>query len=88
MISTIFFKVAIIFLQIRTNPELVVVPDHELLDSNLIEEKHHKLARSLRADQHDLKPNAVVRDQLASILNYPISKQLSEEEGDLIWRFR
>lgn len=72
----------------RSNPELVRVPDHEMLGNNLIEEKHHKLVRSLRAGQHDLKPNAAVRDQLASILNYPISKQLSEEEEDLVWKFR
>jgi len=64
------------------------VPDHELMLSNLIEEKHHKLVRSLRTGQHDLKPNAVVRDQLASIVNYPLSKQLTEEEEDLVWKFR
>nr|CAB3264878.1 phosphatidylinositol 3-kinase catalytic subunit type 3-like [Phallusia mammillata] len=74
--------------EVRTNPQLVVVPDHELMGSNLIEEKHHKLVRSLRAGQHDLKPNAVVRDQLASIIAYPLSKHLSEEEEDLIWKFR
>nr|XP_002128077.1 phosphatidylinositol 3-kinase catalytic subunit type 3-like [Ciona intestinalis]XP_026691217.1 phosphatidylinositol 3-kinase catalytic subunit type 3-like [Ciona intestinalis] len=74
--------------QIRTNPKLVVLPDHELLHSNLIEEKHHKLARSLRTAQHDLKPNAVVRDQLMNIVDYPISKNLSEEEEDLVWKFR
>uniref|UniRef100_H2YNJ5 Phosphatidylinositol 3-kinase catalytic subunit type 3 n=1 Tax=Ciona savignyi TaxID=51511 RepID=H2YNJ5_CIOSA len=74
--------------QVRTNPQLVVVPDHELLASNIIEEKHHKLARSLRTGQHDLKPNAVVRDQLMSIVSYPISKNLSEEDEDLVWKFR
>uniref|UniRef100_H2YNJ7 Phosphatidylinositol 3-kinase catalytic subunit type 3 n=1 Tax=Ciona savignyi TaxID=51511 RepID=H2YNJ7_CIOSA len=73
---------------VRTNPQLVVVPDHELLASNIIEEKHHKLARSLRTGQHDLKPNAVVRDQLMSIVSYPISKNLSEEDEDLVWKFR
>ncbi|CAK8675552.1 phosphatidylinositol 3-kinase catalytic subunit type 3-like [Clavelina lepadiformis] len=73
---------------VLANPDLVLVPDHELLESNLIEEKHHKLVRSLRAGQHDLKPNAAVRDQLASIINYPLSKQLTEEEEDLVWKFR
>lgn len=33
---------------------------------NLVESKHHKLARSLRSgpSDHDLKPNAATRDQL------------------------
>lgn len=33
---------------------------------NLVESKHHKLARSLRSgpSDHDLKPNATTRDQL------------------------
>nr|XP_039263530.1 phosphatidylinositol 3-kinase catalytic subunit type 3-like isoform X1 [Styela clava] len=75
-------------LQVRTSPQLVVVPDHELTDTNLVEEKHRKLARSLHASQHDLKPNASTRDQLAAIVQYPPSKQLTSEEEDLIWKFR
>lgn len=37
-----------------------------LLQENLVESKHHKLARSLRSgpSDHDLKPNAATRDQL------------------------
>lgn len=36
------------------------------LKENLVESKHHKLARSLRSgpSDHDLKPNAATRDQL------------------------
>ncbi len=36
------------------------------LQENLVESKHHKLARSLRSgpSDHDLKPNAATRDQL------------------------
>lgn len=75
-------------LQIRTNPQLVVVPDHELRESNLVEEKHRKLARSIHSTQHDLKPNAGTRDQLTTIMQYPPSKQLTSEEEDLIWKFR
>lgn len=74
--------------QIRTNPQLVVVPDHELRESNLVEEKHRKLARSIHSSQHDLKPNAGTRDQLTTIMQYPPSKQLTSEEEDLIWKFR
>lgn len=37
-----------------------------LPQENLVESKHHKLARSLRSgpSDHDLKPNAATRDQL------------------------
>ncbi len=45
-----------------------LVPDGVgiLLQENLVESKHHKLARSLRSgpSDHDLKPNAATRDQL------------------------
>lgn len=38
----------------------------EKIKENLVESKHHKLARSLRSGptDHDLKPNAATRDQL------------------------
>ncbi|KTF77454.1 hypothetical protein cypCar_00003149 [Cyprinus carpio] len=57
---------------------------------NLVESKHHKLARSLRSgpSDHDLKPNAATRDQLNIIVSYPPTKQLSSEEQDLVWKFR
>jgi len=37
-----------------------------LLQENIVEYKHHKLARSLRSGptDRDLKPNAATRDQL------------------------
>jgi len=39
---------------------------HVLLQENIVEYKHHKLARSLRSGptDRDLKPNAATRDQL------------------------
>uniref|UniRef100_A0A452ERF8 Phosphatidylinositol 3-kinase catalytic subunit type 3 n=1 Tax=Capra hircus TaxID=9925 RepID=A0A452ERF8_CAPHI len=57
---------------------------------NLVESKHHKLARSLRSgpSDHDLKPNAATRDQLNIIVSYPPTKQLTYEEQDLVWKFR
>lgn len=57
---------------------------------NLVESKHHKLARSLRSghSDRDAKPNAQVRDILNQILAYPPTKQLSNEEQDHVWRFR
>lgn len=60
------------------------------IQENLVESKHHKLARSLRSGitDRDAKPNASVRDILNSIVSYPPTKQLSSEEQDLVWKFR
>lgn len=57
---------------------------------NLVESKHHKLARSLRSglSDRDAKPNASVRDLLTAIVTYPSTKPLSGEEQDLVWKFR
>ncbi|KAL7979877.1 hypothetical protein Chor_008082 [Crotalus horridus] len=51
---------------IYTSSEIVKVPDPQMSMENLVESKHHKLARSLRSgpSDHDLKPNAATRDQL------------------------
>ncbi|KAJ1532268.1 hypothetical protein ONE63_000884 [Megalurothrips usitatus] len=74
----------------QTQPEIVTVPDHEILQENLVESKHHKLARSLRSgmSDKDAKPNAAVRDTLHNIVAYPPTKTLTTEEQDLVWRFR
>lgn len=57
---------------------------------NLVELKHHKLARSARSgiSDRDLKPNAVIRDQLHTIVNYPLTRVLTSEDQDLVWKFR
>lgn len=57
---------------------------------NLVEAKHHKLARSLRSggNTRELKPTSSVRDALNTILAYPPTTALSTEEQDLIWKFR
>ncbi|XP_047382256.1 phosphatidylinositol 3-kinase catalytic subunit type 3 [Sciurus carolinensis] len=75
---------------ILTSFELVKVPDPQMSMENLVESKHHKLARSLRSgpSDHDLKPNAAMRDQLNIIVSYPPTKQLTYEEQDLVWKFR
>jgi len=74
----------------RSITEIVTVPDPEVALDNLVESKHHKLARSLRSGptDRDLKPNAYTRDLLNSIVEYPPTKQLTSEEKDLIWKFR
>ncbi|KDR23478.1 phosphatidylinositol 3-kinase catalytic subunit type 3 [Zootermopsis nevadensis] len=76
--------------QFRRQADLVRVPDHEILQENLVESKHHKLARSLRSgvSDKDAKPNASVRDILNTIVAYPPTKQLATEEQDLVWKFR
>ncbi|PNF20743.1 Phosphatidylinositol 3-kinase catalytic subunit type 3 [Cryptotermes secundus] len=76
--------------QFRAQADLVRVPDHEILQENLVESKHHKLARSLRSgvSDKDAKPNASVRDLLNTIVAYPPTKQLTTEEQDLVWKFR
>ncbi|CAI5787882.1 phosphatidylinositol 3-kinase catalytic subunit type 3 isoform X1 [Podarcis muralis] len=75
---------------ILTSSEIVKVPDPQMSMENLVERKHHKLARSLRSgpSDHDLKPNAATRDQLNIIVSYPPTKQLTYEEQDLVWKFR
>ncbi|ELK28458.1 Phosphatidylinositol 3-kinase catalytic subunit type 3 [Myotis davidii] len=75
---------------ILTSFEIVKVPDPQMSMENLVESKHHKLARSLRSgpSDHDLKPNATTRDQLNIIVSYPPTKQLTYEEQDLVWKFR
>ncbi|KAF3837168.1 hypothetical protein F7725_004632, partial [Dissostichus mawsoni] len=75
---------------VLTSCDIVKVPDPQMAMENLVESKHHKLARSLRSgpSDHDLKPNAATRDQLNIIVSYPPTKQLSSEEQDLVWKFR
>lgn len=71
-------------------PDLVTIPDSEIGLDNLVENKYHKLARSLRSgvSDKDAKPNASVRDSLNAIVNYPPNKAMTTEEQDLIWKFR
>ncbi|CAH3041450.1 unnamed protein product [Porites lobata] len=75
---------------VNTHPEIVRVPDPEILMENLVELKHHKLVRSIRSGtvSRDLKPNAKTRDQLNQIVGYPSTQVLTSEEKDLVWQFR
>uniref|UniRef100_A0A667YRG0 Phosphatidylinositol 3-kinase catalytic subunit type 3 n=1 Tax=Myripristis murdjan TaxID=586833 RepID=A0A667YRG0_9TELE len=75
---------------VLTSCDIVKVPDPQMCMENLVESKHHKLARSLRSgpSDHDLKPNAATRDQLNIIVSYPPTKLLTSEEQDLVWKFR
>lgn len=71
-------------------PELVTVPDCELLQENLVESKHHRLTRSVRSGtiSRDLKPNAEKRDLLNKLVSYPPTTTLSSAEKDMLWKFR
>lgn len=64
--------------------------EYFLSQENLVEAKHHKLARSLRSggNTRELKPTSTVRDALNTILAYPPTTALTTEEQDLIWKFR
>ena len=70
--------------------EICPLPDPDIGLDNLIEAKHHKLARSARTglSERDSKPNPETRNRLNNILAAPVTQALSSEELDLIWRFR
>lgn len=73
-----------------TQCEYIVLNDDEMLQENLVDGKHHKLARSVRSGltDRDLKPDAATRDQLHAIVESAPTKTLASEEQDLVWRFR
>ncbi|KAF9000637.1 atypical/PIKK/PI3K protein kinase [Cyathus striatus] len=79
-----------ITLSLTAEPGLWSVIDPELAHQNPVEDKHRRLVRSHRSSPYDreLKPNAKIRDELAVILSYSPSQQLTSEEKDLIWKFR
>lgn len=70
--------------------EVLRVHDPEIQAENLVEAKHHKLARARRTGQSDkdLKPNALTRNRLNDILSYPTTQTLSSEDKDLVWQYR
>lgn len=74
----------------QAHSELVTISDPEIGLPNLVEAKHHALARPFRdtPTDRDLKPNAAVRDQLNTISGYPPSRLLTSEEKDLLWKYR
>jgi phosphatidylinositol 3-kinase len=69
---------------------MIAVFDSELFQDNPVENKHRRLARSHRTGPLDreLKPNAKLRDQINTILRYPPTKTLADDEKDLLWKFR
>ncbi|KAH8410904.1 hypothetical protein KR222_007615 [Zaprionus bogoriensis] len=77
--------------KLPAKPRLVLVPDSEILMENLVERKHHRLARSERSgiSDRDAKPTAAIRNILHDIVyRYPPTRVLASEEQDLVWKFR
>ncbi len=70
--------------------DVVRAPDFDIQRENLVEAKHHKLARSLRTghSDRDLKPNSEVRKNLNEIMSFPCTRVLGPTEEDLVWRYR
>ncbi|CAD7014388.1 unnamed protein product [Ceratitis capitata] len=77
--------------KVLTKPKLVTIPDSDILQENLVERKHHRLARSERSriSDREAKPNAMIRNQLHNIVyRHPPTYILSSEEQDLLWKYR
>ncbi|KAJ2725794.1 Phosphatidylinositol (PI) 3-kinase [Coemansia sp. Benny D115] len=73
-----------------TEPKYCLVFDPEMYRDNPAESKHRRLLRGYRSGSLDreLKPNATIRDQLNTILRYPPGQVLSDNEKNLVWKFR
>jgi len=67
--------------------DLIKTLDFDVGKDNLVEAKHHRLARC-QGRTIELKPNTEVRKRLENILDYPSTKFLTSEEQDLVWRYR
>ncbi|XP_065836235.1 phosphatidylinositol 3-kinase catalytic subunit type 3-like [Oscarella lobularis] len=75
---------------IQEKREIIPVPDPDIFRENVVENKHHKLTRSLRHGPvaKELKPNSMVRDLLNALMKYPSTQTLSSDEQDYVWKFR
>lgn len=74
---------------IHTN-SMVIVYDPDSQNVNPAETKHRRLVRSHRNGPLDreLKPSPRIRDMLRDIVAEPVSSELSNEEKDMLWKFR
>ncbi|KAJ1888210.1 Phosphatidylinositol (PI) 3-kinase [Kickxella alabastrina] len=93
------FDFAVVFGETKLDDPLVIQPqdpkyclvfDPEMYRDNPAESKHRRLLRGYRSGSLDreLKPNATIRDQLNSILRYPPGQELTDNEKNLVWKFR
>ncbi|KAJ1735374.1 Phosphatidylinositol (PI) 3-kinase [Coemansia biformis] len=72
------------------DPGYCMVFDPEMYRDNPAEGKHRRLLRGYRSGPLDreLKPNASIRDQLNTVLRYPPGQGLTDNEKNLVWKFR
>ncbi|CAN6598522.1 phosphatidylinositol 3-kinase Vps34p [Trichomonascus vanleenenianus] len=70
--------------------KVVVVHDLEQNRENPIESKYRRLVRSHKSGPLDkeLKPNAKIRDELNMIMNFSPVQELTDDEKNLLWKFR
>lgn len=70
--------------------DICTIHDPELLMESLVEQKQHKLSRSLRhgPEVKNLKPNPTTKQNLRTIIDYPTNRSLTSDEQDLIWTYR
>ncbi|OMJ20410.1 Phosphatidylinositol 3-kinase, nodule isoform [Smittium culicis] len=73
-----------------SNQDLCYVYDPEIDSENLSESKYRKLIRGNfhEPSEKSLKPNAKTRDKLLEIIGYPPSKHMSDQEKNLVWKYR
>uniref|UniRef100_A0A060TBU9 Phosphatidylinositol 3-kinase VPS34 n=1 Tax=Blastobotrys adeninivorans TaxID=409370 RepID=A0A060TBU9_BLAAD len=66
------------------------VRDPEQSRENPIEAKYRRLIRSHKSGPLDkeLKPNAKIRDELNVIMNFSPVQELSDDEKNMMWKFR
>ena len=67
--------------------EFLRINDPELFRDNPVENKHRRVTRARPLDRN-LKPNPKSRDELQKILRYPPTHVLSQEDRDILWKFR
>lgn len=69
---------------------IMVVNDPEQSRENPIESKYRRLIRSHKSGPLDkeLKPNAKIRDELNLIMSFSPVQELTDDEKNLLWKFR
>ena len=75
---------------VTTGNDICTIHDPELLMESLVEQKQHKLSRSLRygPEAKNLKPNPTTKQNLRVIIEYPTNRSLTSDEQDSIWTYR
>ena len=74
--------------KMRENKKRPKTFDPEIDDHNPYDHKHNMLTRNIRPEDEGFKPNGEIKEQLNSIIKYPLTRSLTEEESVLIWKHR